>query len=55
MSDSDRLDVFEIYEASSHDQIKMTEFWLKYDQKFFTQQTLILERDQQFTTTNIFH
>ena len=24
------------FEASSHDRIKMTKFWLEYDPKFFT-------------------
>ena len=27
-------------EASSHDQIKMTEFWLDFDRKIFTQKNL---------------
>ena len=32
-----------LFEASSHDQIKMTKFQLDYDQKFFTPMNLNIE------------
>ena len=36
------------FEASSHDRIKMTEFWLEYEQKKLHQQMLTLENDKKY-------
>ena len=41
-------------EASSPNQIKMTEFWLEHDRKMFTP-TLTLEHARKFTPTYINH
>ena len=55
---------FPSFKASSHEQIKMTEFWLEYDRKILHRRTLTLQHDrkiyifnvefdQTMTTTNI--
>ena len=44
---------YKIEEASSHDQIKMTKFWLDYDQKSLHQWTLTLDHDWKLTPMNI--
>ena len=40
-------------EASSHDQIKMTKFWLNFDRKIFTPTDLNIGTRQKFTTLTL--
>ena len=44
---SDPKNFLKILEASSHDRINMTKFWLEYEQKNLQRRTLTLEHDWQ--------
>ena len=48
--DAKYYDQIQKFEVSSHDRIKMTEFWLDFDQKIFTPMNLNVETWLKFTT-----